>query len=265
MLVTCFGYTGYKTAKFGRIEVHEGITGKSRDILLQTKDIAEQMGFTVLHGIVDCLWIQGSPIDQLKVRVEHETGLLSEVEHFDWIVFEPLNDGLGAYNRYFGRLSDGSIKVRGIAARRHDTTEFVRNMQNRILDCMARVKTVKELESQKTELKKIYLETIESLPSADPKTLAITRRISKLQYSHRCLEGAAIEAYERQGIELAPGMKIQYVVRDARRYQVEPLWSASSIDVAFYRSLVDKAWEEVSFAIARTNNIKTTELSINSN
>ena len=27
MLVTCFGYTGYKNAKFGRIEVHEGITG----------------------------------------------------------------------------------------------------------------------------------------------------------------------------------------------------------------------------------------------
>ena len=26
MLVTCFGYTGYKDAKFGRIEMHEGIT-----------------------------------------------------------------------------------------------------------------------------------------------------------------------------------------------------------------------------------------------
>jgi DNA polymerase I len=45
MLVTCFGYTGYKNAKFGRIEVHEGITGRSRDILLHTKDIAEAMGF----------------------------------------------------------------------------------------------------------------------------------------------------------------------------------------------------------------------------
>ena len=62
MLVTCFGYTGYKNAKFGRIEVHEGITGRSRDILLQTKDIAEEMGFRVLHGIVDCLWVQGSPV-----------------------------------------------------------------------------------------------------------------------------------------------------------------------------------------------------------
>jgi DNA polymerase I len=250
MLVTCFGYTGYKNAKFGRIEVHEGITRRSREILLQTKSIAEEMGFTILHGIVDCLWVQGPPVGELKARVERETGLLSEVEHFDWIVFEPLSDGFGAYNRYFGRLSDGSIKVRGIAARRHDTTEFVRSMQARMLDCMARGRTIAELETLRPELQKIYQETIASLPAADPKSLAITRRISKLQYAHRCLEGAAVEAYEKSGVELAPGMKIEYIVRDARRYQVDPLWDAGSIDVAFYRALVDKAWAEVAFAFA---------------
>ncbi|MCX6688862.1 MAG: type B DNA-directed DNA polymerase [Methanoregula sp.] len=55
MLVTCFGYTGYKNAKFGRIEVHEAITARSREILLQTKHLAEDSGFSVIHGIVDCL------------------------------------------------------------------------------------------------------------------------------------------------------------------------------------------------------------------
>ena len=116
MLVTCFGYTGYKDAKFGRIEMHEGITGQARGILLQTKDIAEIMGFRVLHGIVDCLWVQGSPVDALKERVERETGLLLEVDHFDWIVLLPLADGFGAYNRYSAG-PDGSIKVRGITAK----------------------------------------------------------------------------------------------------------------------------------------------------
>jgi DNA polymerase I len=248
MLVTCFGYTGYKNAKFGRIEVHEGITARSRDILLQTKDIAEEMGFAVLHGIVDCLWLQGSPISLLKERVERETGLLSEVEHFDWIVFEPLNDGFGAYNRYFGRLSDGSIKVRGIAARRHDTTEFIRTMQSRMLDVMAGAKTIAELEEVEEEVRDIHRQAVTMLPTADPKSMAITRRISRLNYAHRCLEGAAVEAYEKHGVELAPGMKIQYVVKDARRYQVDPVWSADSIDVAFYRNLIDKAWVEISFA-----------------
>jgi DNA polymerase I len=248
MLVTCFGYTGYKNAKFGRIEVHEGITGRSRDILLKTKDIAEDMNFRVLHGIVDCLWVQGSPVDALKARVERETGLLSEVEHFDWIVFEPMNDGTGAYNRYFGRLSDGSIKVRGIAARKHDTPEYVRDMQGRMLKVMAGATNTQELENVREEVKEIYRDSVKSLPVADPKSMAISKRISRLTYAHRCLEGAAVRAYQNHGVDVAPGMKIRYVVTDAKRYQVKPEWTADSFDISFYIDLMEKAWAEISYA-----------------
>jgi DNA polymerase I len=251
MLVTCFGYTGYKNAKFGRIEVHEGITGRSRDILLQTKDIAEEMKFRVLHGIVDCLWLQGSPVKALKERVERETGLLSEIEHFNWLVFEPMNDGSGAYNRYFGRLADGSIKVRGIAARRHDTPEFIRSMQGRMLKVMAGAESIAGLEERKDQVRDIFRETLKTLPAADPKAMAISRRISRLTYSHRCLEGAAVQAYRNSGVGIAPGMKIQYVVTDARRYQVRPEWDADSFDLLFYRSLIERAASEISFAFRK--------------
>jgi len=248
MLVTCFGYTGYKNAKFGRIEVHEGITGRSREILIQTKDIADEMNFHVLHGIVDCLWLQGSPVDALKERIERETGLFLEVEHFDWIVFLPLADGFGAYNRYYGRQPDGSIKVRGIAARRHDTPEYVREMQRRMLEVMARAKTIAELEATREEVAGIFRETVNNLPVADSRQMVINRRISRLKYSHRCIEGAAVQAYRDHGIGIAPGMKIQYVVTDARQYRVEPAWCAKSIDLLFYRELIDKAYTEIRFA-----------------
>src|SRR5208337_478651 len=218
MLVTCFGYTGYKNAKFGRIEVHEGITGRSREILIQTKDNADEMNFHVLHGIVDCLWLQGSPVDALKERIERETGLFLEVEHFDWIVFLPLADGFGAYNRYYGRQPDGSIKVRGIAARRHDTPEYVREMQQRMLNGMARAKTIAELEATREEVTDIFRETVNNLPAADPRQMVTNRRISRLTYAHRCIEGAAVQSYRDHGVGIAPGMKIQYVVTDARRY-----------------------------------------------
>ena len=248
MLVTCFGYTGYKNAKFGRIEVHEGITGRSRDILLQTKDIAEAMNFRVLHGIVDCLWVQGAPVNALKERVEQETGLLLEVEHFDWIVFLPLADGFGAYNRYFGRLFDGSIKIRGIAARRHDTPAHISSMQQRMLDVMARAKTIADLEMVREQVTTIFRETLDSLPSADPKQMVINRRISKLSYAHRCFEGAAVQACQDRGIRIAPGMKIQYVVTDARKYRVELPWCAESFDFSYYRKLIEKAFDEIMFA-----------------
>ncbi len=248
MLVTCFGYTGYKNAKFGRIEVHEGITARSRDILIRTKDIAEETGFTVLHGIVDCLWVQGSAVEELKQKVEKETGLLTEIEHFNWIVFQPMNDGSGAYNRYFGRLSDGSVKVRGIAARRHDTPDFVRSMQGRMLEVMADAESVAALKDKEEEIRGIFRDTVRCLPGSDPRELVINRRISRLTYAHRCLEGAAVQAYRDRGIEIAPGMKIGYIVRDARRYSVGTEWDAADFDLSYYHTLLEKAWEEIAFA-----------------
>jgi DNA polymerase, archaea type len=248
MLVTCFGYTGYKNAKFGRIEVHEAITRRSRDILMQTKDIAESMGFCVLHGIVDCLWVQGGDVDVLCAEVNRKTGLFAENEHFDWIVFLPLNDGFGAYNRYYGRLSDGSVKVRGIAARRHDTPEYIRTMQQEMLAIMATARTPAGLGKVRDPVYRAYYNAVQNLPCAALPALAISRRISRTTYAHRCIEGAAVQAYRDEGVEIAPGMKISYVVRDARTYRVDPGWAAEQFDLSYYRGLLDKAWKEISYA-----------------
>ena len=248
MLVTCFGYTGYKNAKFGRIEVHEAITRRSREILMQTKDIAESMGFCVLHGIVDCLWVQGPAVDMLCAEVNRKTGLFAENEHFDWIVFLPLNDGFGAYNRYYGRLSDGSVKVRGIAARRHDTPEYIRTMQQEMLAIMATASTPADLARVRDPVYRAYCNAVRNLPCAALPALAISRRISRTTYAHRCIEGAAVQAYRDAGMEIAPGMKIGYVVRDARTYRVDPEWLAEQFDLPYYRGLLDKAWKEISYA-----------------
>ena len=63
MLVTCFGYLGYKNARFGRIEAHEAVTAHGRDKLLTAKEISEAAGYTVLHGLTDCLWLQSRRTD----------------------------------------------------------------------------------------------------------------------------------------------------------------------------------------------------------
>ena len=75
MLVTCFGYTGYRNAKFGQIQIQEKITDTSRELLMQIKELAEKTGFEVLHGIVDCLWVIGETISKFKEAVERETGI----------------------------------------------------------------------------------------------------------------------------------------------------------------------------------------------
>ena len=55
--MTCFGYLGYKNARFGRIEAHEAVTANGREALLQAKEAAEELGFSILHMYVDGLWI----------------------------------------------------------------------------------------------------------------------------------------------------------------------------------------------------------------
>ena len=61
-----FGYTDYRNANFGQIQIHERITDESRELLMQIKKLAEDMGFEVLHGIVDCLWVIGEPISKFR-------------------------------------------------------------------------------------------------------------------------------------------------------------------------------------------------------
>src|SRR2546427_4808518 len=41
LLVCCFGYTGYKIARFGKIEAHEAINAVARETLLVAKETAE--------------------------------------------------------------------------------------------------------------------------------------------------------------------------------------------------------------------------------
>ena len=50
-----------------------------------------------------------------------------------------------------------------------------------------------------------------------------------------------------QGIPLAPGMEIGYVVRDAKIWDVEPERSASEFDAGYYKKLLEKAWDEIAF------------------
>ena len=67
MLVTSFGYLGYRNAKFGKIESHEAVTAFGRDKLLTAKEIAEEWDYSVVHGITDCLFLK-LPSDGISAR-----------------------------------------------------------------------------------------------------------------------------------------------------------------------------------------------------
>jgi len=138
LLVTCVGYLGYKKARFGRIESHESVTTWGREALLLAKETAEDMGYTVLHMYVDALWVQQEGVsrpDQLEPLLDaiaERPGLSIALDGiYRWVAFLPSkgDDRVSVPNRYFGVFQDGSLKYRGIEARRHDMPEYVVDTQ----------------------------------------------------------------------------------------------------------------------------------------
>jgi|Deesub1362A_J573_1020465.scaffolds.fasta_scaffold00668_17 DNA polymerase I len=257
LLVTCFGYTGYRNAKFGRIEVHEAINRHAREILLKTKEIAENMGYEVIHGIVDCLWLRNAEaksnkIYDLKREVERNTGLLTELDFYNWIVFLPMADGFGAYNRYYGRLTDGKMKIRGIAARRRDTPPYIKKMQLEILELLSKAKNRDEIASLKNEIERIYLKYKENLRYADLDELVIRKIVGKTNYTRRCPEASLLQYCRKRGVAIHSGMEVGYVVLDSKKWVVIPEWdikvkSRASLlpDISYYQKILDKAWGEI--------------------
>ncbi len=141
LLVTCFGYTGYRNARFGRIEAHEAICAWARDVMMTGIETARSEGWEVVHGIVDSLWItdvlgrspdeRAEAAQRLAERLGATTGIPLEVEgRYPVLAILPRrSDGAGALTRYWGCGVD-AVKVRGIEARQHSTSAFVKRFQH---------------------------------------------------------------------------------------------------------------------------------------
>ena len=117
-------------------------------------------------------------------------------------------------------------------------------MQQEVFDILVEARSLEDLRRIEPKARQVYRRYMDELDGADVKELAIHRRVSRLNYSRRCAEASAVQAHMKQGIPLAPGMKIGYVIRDARKREVDPERIASEFDAMYYQGLLEKAWRE---------------------
>lgn len=245
MLVTCFGYTGYKNARFGRIEVHEEITLAATRILKECVKLTEAHGGEVLHAIIDCLFIRGGPAEIIQKEIERITTFHTEADIFDWVVFLPQSDGSGSYCSYFGRLKTGKMKVKGISANRRTTPPYIVRMQNEMLDYLCTYREIDDIADARDTLFSVYTQYLDTMNHADLRDFIITRRIGKQNYNKQCIAQAVVDKYKEHHVTIEPGMDAAFLVRDEKRLVVDPSWDAQGIDTQYYKRLLDKAYEEV--------------------
>jgi len=241
ILVTCFGYLGYRNAKFGTVDGHIGVCAFGRNAFLKAARMAESRGFEVIHGIVDSLWLKKEDAtiqeySDLCTEISEEIGVPLNFEgRYKWIVFLPskIHPNIGVLNRYYGVMESGKVKVRGIEVRRRDTPRFVYDAQMEMINILASANNAKEFYARIPKALKVVKDYRRKLLNGDVPIwdLIITKHLSKnpKKYKQRVSQVIAAEQLMKEGAEVHAGKNIRFLFTDAedkrheRRVKAEQL------------------------------------------
>ncbi len=255
LLVTCFGYLGYKNARFGRIEAHQAVTAYGREALLRAKEAAEDLGYEVIQLYVDGLWVrhpektQPRDIETLLLEIQARTGLPISLDGiYRWVVFvgSRQNKKRPVANRYFGVFQDGSIKVRGIDARRRDSTPFVADAQMHLLELLAREENP---EAALPEAVAFLQERLRALRSGAVKLpdLLVRQRLGRKMEAYRTPSPSAraVQQLNTVGKELRPGQRVPFLYTLGKpgvlAWDLPRTPNPRTVDVARYQRLLLRA------------------------
>jgi DNA polymerase-2 len=222
--VTCFGYLGYKNARFGRIEAHEAVTAYGREALLRAKEAAEDLGFEVLHLYVDGMWVKKAgartPADFQPILdgILDRTGLPVALDGiFRWVAFLPskVDARVPVPNRYFGVFESGEIKARGIELRQHNTPAFILETQEQMLHLLGAAAGANEALDLLPKMQKLVRGRLRELMAGrvPPKRLIVRQTLSRELDLFRSPSPAAIAAGQlaQIGKDLRPGQPVRFL------------------------------------------------------
>jgi DNA polymerase-2 len=227
LLVVCFGYTGYRNARFGRIEAHMSITAYARDVVLQAKEVAEQKGYMVIGMYVDCLWIckKGDKtvedFQPVVNAIADRTGLPIALDGvFKWVNFLPsrIESRISVPNRYFGVFQDGEIKMRGIETRRRDTPPWINQIQIEILQIMAKAADAEHLPDQVPSIVALLRRRIRELRHGQVKMdqllvrLHLTRALNEYRGNSAAARAARQLASNGKSLSAGDSVRLLYTI-----------------------------------------------------
>jgi DNA polymerase-2 len=259
--VTCFGYLGYRNARFGRIESHEAVTAFGREKLLHAKEICEAHGYELLHALTDSVWIRKTGLTEAELQalcqtITAATGVVMHLEgRYRWMIFLPskVRPHLSVANRYFGVFWDGTLKARGLAYRRHDVPVFIQATQLAMLNVLAEAVDLPGYVARIPRALEVLQETWEQLATGHipPLQLLVTRTVSQEADAYRVDNATALALKQLRavGIHLHPGERVRYVLlrashKDERVRAFPFLQPGDGVDGARYQAmLLDAALE----------------------
>lgn len=233
VLVTCFGYLGFKNSKFGTVDGHIGVCAFGRDAFLKAKQIAEEHGFQVIHGIVDSLWLKKQDANRddyksLSQVITKKIGVPINFEgYYKWIIFLPskMYPKIGVLNRYFGVMENGKNKIRGLETRRSDTPRFIFDAQVEMISILSSADNSAKLYDKIPEVLKLLRVYRQRLLNRQISVsdLIVTKHMSKhpKNYRQHVSQVIAAQQLNMQGIDTPAGNDIGFIFTNAEHKRYE--------------------------------------------
>jgi DNA polymerase elongation subunit (family B) len=229
----------------------------ARKILRETVEIAQEHGFSVVHGIVDSVWLTRRNSDKsnyldLCSRIEERLGLPVSFEGlYRWIVFLPsrINSQLPVLNRYYGVFENGTAKIRGIEYRRRDAPTIIKNCQRDVIAHLASARDRAEfltLLPSALQLVRSYISRLEH-GQVNVRDLLITKQLSKnpSEYRHNVMQAIAAKQLVNEGAQVTAGQTVSYILQNGRTegsvVTSELIDDSVPYDVEKYRQLLLEA------------------------
>jgi len=126
-----YGYSGWRGARWFRVEVAEAVAAWGRKTISEAIEIARKLGLQIIYGDTDSVFLS---YDEEKVKrfveeVEKRVGLEIKPDAvYQRILFTE------AKKRYAGLLPDGRVEIVGLEVARGDWCEAAKQVQEKVIE-----------------------------------------------------------------------------------------------------------------------------------
>jgi len=210
-----YGYLGYSGARWYSRECAEATTYLGREYINDTIGIAEEMGFEVVYGDTDSVFLRGEDIqermDEFLEAVNDDLPDFMQLELegiFKRGFFTSTDGGEGAKKKYALIDEDGNLKITGFEQVRRDWSPIAKETQKEVLR--------KVLEGKIEEAASRVKDIVEKLQEGEipVEKLRIYTTLNKKpeNYESTAPHVEAAKKAIRRGEEISPGSTIDYVI-----------------------------------------------------
>ena len=228
-----YGYAGWVGARWYVKEVAEAAAAWGRWIVKTAAKIAEELGFEIVYGDTDSLFVKNIPekTSLLVESIQRRTGVEIKLEkHYVRLLFTE------AKKKYAGLTRDGELEIVGLEAVRGDWSRAAKKLQKEIIEVVLR-----ELDVEKAE--RIWSRRTRELKEGKVplRELIIWKKITKPldEYAVLAPHVVAAQILRDKGFRVDVGGKIGYIVERGEgkirdRVSPFPFVNKENVDLEYY-------------------------------